>query len=100
MASDLGESSASSLVISRFDTTACTMAERANPRTSAHRISQVIPNARFRAWATAAGTEATAMESDVPAGSTRDVDGRTGDVGRAVAREEGHDPGYFVGPAE
>src|SRR5213594_3207004 len=100
MASDRGESSGSNLVISRFDTTACTIADRANPRTSAHRISQDIPKARFRAWAIAPGMEATTMTSDMPAGPTRDVDGSAGDVGGAVACEEGHDPGHFVGPAE
>src|SRR5206468_622418 len=47
----LGESSGSSRLISALDTTAWTAAERANPSTRAHRISQVIPKARLRAWA-------------------------------------------------
>ena len=34
-----------SLRISRFETTACTIPESANPRISAHSTSQVIPNA-------------------------------------------------------
>jgi hypothetical protein len=45
----LGESSGSSRLISRFDTTACTAPDRAKPRMSAHRISQNIANARLRA---------------------------------------------------
>ncbi len=55
-----GEASGSSLRISRFDTTACTAAESAKPRTSAQRISHVMPNAKlsarqssWRRWITA-----------------------------------------------
>src|SRR5262245_54690248 len=48
-----GESSGSRRVISDFDTTDCTAAERANPSTSAHRISQVIPIEMLNAWASA-----------------------------------------------
>jgi hypothetical protein len=49
MASDRGESSGSSRLISRFDTTACTAPDRAKPRMSAQRISQNIAKARLRA---------------------------------------------------
>src|SRR5713101_3458981 len=42
---DLGESSGKSFVISRFETTACTTADKPNPRISAHRISQNIAKA-------------------------------------------------------
>src|SRR6266542_1527837 len=50
------ESSGSRRGISDFDTTACTAAERANPSTRAQRISHVIPNAMFSAWASAPST--------------------------------------------
>jgi hypothetical protein len=40
-----GESSGSSRLISFLETTACTTADRVNPRMSAHRISQNIANA-------------------------------------------------------
>jgi hypothetical protein len=44
-----GESSGSRRLISALDTTACTTAERANPRISAHRISQNMANAMLSA---------------------------------------------------
>jgi len=44
-----GESSGRSLVICDLVTTACTAADKAKPRISAHKISQAIPNARERA---------------------------------------------------
>ena len=43
--SERGESSGRSLRISPFETTACTAPESANPRISAHKTSQNIPNA-------------------------------------------------------
>src|SRR2546426_668843 len=46
-----GESSGSSRVISDFETSAWTAADNANPRTSAHRISHVIPNEMLSACA-------------------------------------------------
>jgi hypothetical protein len=46
---DLGESSGKRRVISAFETTACTTAERAKPKIRAHRISQAIPKAMERA---------------------------------------------------
>jgi hypothetical protein len=49
MASERGESSGNSRLISRLDTTACTAPDRTKPRISAHRISQNIANARLRA---------------------------------------------------
>jgi hypothetical protein len=49
-ASERGESSGSSRLISRLDTTAWTAPDRAKPRMSAQRISQNIANARLRAW--------------------------------------------------
>src|SRR6266550_6776310 len=50
MASDRVESSGSSRVISRLDTTAWTIPDSANPRIRGHRISHVIPNATESAW--------------------------------------------------
>src|SRR5215213_2967827 len=44
-----GESSGSRRVISAFETTACTAAERAKPSIRAHKISQAIPKAMERA---------------------------------------------------
>jgi hypothetical protein len=49
MAIERAESSGRSRRISRFETTACTTAERKKPRISAHRISQNIPNAKLSA---------------------------------------------------
>ena len=49
VASERGELSGRSRRISRFETTACTVAERAKPRISAQRISQVIPNVKLSA---------------------------------------------------
>jgi hypothetical protein len=46
IASDLGASSGSNRPISPLETTACTTADSANPRTRAHRISHVIENAK------------------------------------------------------
>ena len=59
IASDLGESSGSSRVISDFEITACTTADSANPRTSAHRISHVIPNAMSSASAIGDSSDAS-----------------------------------------
>src|SRR4029453_11683559 len=52
----LGESSGKSWVISDFDTTDCTAADRAKPSTSAHRISHVMPNEMLSACASAPST--------------------------------------------
>src|SRR5205085_12245258 len=41
-ASVFGDASGSNLLIARFETTACTMAESVNPRTSGQRISHAI----------------------------------------------------------
>ncbi len=60
MARDRGESSGSRRVISDFDTTACTAPDRANPRTSAHRISHVIPPVKLSASRISPPTEPTA----------------------------------------
>src|SRR5205823_4156257 len=49
IASVFGESSGRSRRISRFDTTACTAADSAKPRISAHSTSQVIPKAKLSA---------------------------------------------------
>jgi hypothetical protein len=45
------ESSGRRRVTDSFETTACTTAESPNPSTSAHRISQVMPNAKLSASA-------------------------------------------------
>jgi hypothetical protein len=52
-ASERGESSGSRRVISRFDTTACTAPDKANPRISGHRMTHVIPAATDSACPTA-----------------------------------------------
>ena len=52
-ASVRGESSGSSRRISCLLTTACTAADSANPRISAHRTCQVIPKAKLSASVTA-----------------------------------------------
>ena len=52
IASVRGESSGSSRLISRLETTACTTPESAKPRISAHRISQNIPKANESARTT------------------------------------------------
>jgi hypothetical protein len=49
MASVRGESSGKSRRISALETTACTAAERAKPRISAHRIFQNMPKAKLNA---------------------------------------------------
>src|SRR6476646_1560544 len=54
-ASVRGESSGRSLRISRFDTTACTTAERPKPRMSAQMTSHVIPNANENALHSSCG---------------------------------------------
>src|SRR5215211_4862576 len=59
IASDLGESSGSRRLISPLEITACTTADRANPRTSAHRTSQVIAKAKSSASAIDDGTDAS-----------------------------------------
>src|SRR6266705_1946137 len=53
-----GESSGRSRLISDFETTAWTIADNPNPRTSAHRISQNIANATPRAAPIAVSTPA------------------------------------------
>src|SRR5919204_6989211 len=53
MARLFGESFGSSRLISRFETTACTIPDRANPRMSAQVISQVMAKARLSALSTA-----------------------------------------------
>src|SRR5919197_810535 len=54
--SERGESSGSSRLISALETTACTAPDSAKPRTSAHRISQHMANARPSAWPAAPST--------------------------------------------
>src|SRR5207237_9740777 len=56
MASDFGESFGNNLVISLFETTACTTADNPKPRISGHKISQNIANAIHRAWPRAVKT--------------------------------------------
>ena len=65
IASDLGESSGSRRIISPLEITACTTADSANPRTSAHRISHVIANAKSSA--SAIGDRSDASTSYFPA---------------------------------
>src|SRR6266480_2581333 len=50
MASDFGESFGNRFVISLFETTACTTADKPKPRISGHKISQHMDNAIQRAW--------------------------------------------------
>src|SRR5437868_14597030 len=52
LATVFGESSGRSLTISRFETTACTIADRRKPRFSAHSISQNMRKAIQSAWPT------------------------------------------------
>src|SRR5436190_11848195 len=71
MPSVRGELSGSSRAISDFDTTACTAAERAKPRTSAQRISHVIKNAKWRASAIALPIDAISIVSSRLCGPVR-----------------------------
>ena len=68
MASVRGESSGSNRTICRLDTTAWTVADRENPRTSAQRISQNIANAIPSACAIAWTSVANVMTSRVRSG--------------------------------
>src|SRR5438034_5815862 len=56
MASDFGESFGNNLVISLFETTACTTADNPKPRMNGHKISQNIANAIHSAWPRAVKT--------------------------------------------
>src|SRR5438128_9568121 len=56
MASDLGESFGNNFVISLFETTACTTADKLKPRISGHKISQNMANAIQSAWPRAVKT--------------------------------------------
>ena len=50
IASVFGESSGRSLLISPFETTACTTPDKPNPKINGHKISQNIANAIQSAW--------------------------------------------------
>src|SRR5438105_13633547 len=85
MASVRGESSGSSRVISPLETTAWTTPERAKPRTSAHKISHVIPKAMLRACATPPPIDA----STITTSPVRRVARRSILGGSTGARERG-----------
>src|SRR6058998_768344 len=80
-----GESSGRSRLISDFETTAWTIADNPKPRTSAHRISQNIANAKPRAAPSAVSTPAM-VTSSVPGSRHRGVRQRAC-VRKAVGRD-------------
>src|SRR5437773_9067815 len=80
-----GESSGRSRLISDFETTAWTIADNPKPRTSAHRISQNIANAKPRAAPIAVSTPAM-VTSSVPGSRHRGVRQRAC-VRKAVGRD-------------
>src|SRR5205823_8931318 len=83
-----GESSGRRRSIARFETTACTTAESAKPRISAHKISHVIPNEKLSArqsWWKTISRRAPRSDSPHVRGQSR----RTNTASRSESRAPG-----------